>query len=494
MSGQPELSVATSARELSPDSALLLLLFDDGFDETLSALGVPGLGRLKQLAERGALHSKLYETSLVYIGDDEGPAVVCGAGSRDTVDGMTLMRVVAAGVRTAVKHKFFRIATVAVQAMHNAEFAAAASEGAFVGAYSGDLLKSSREPEHGLESLVLVANETSPSLVEALRTGQILGESRNLCRDLVNAPPNKMTPSVMADRAAELAAQYRLECTVMDEEAIRSAGMGSLLSVAAGSAEPPRVIMLRHGDGDAKLSFVGKGLTFDSGGLTLKPREGMETMKSDMAGAAAVIAGLVAVSRLGIADCSIVGYAGATENMPGPAAMRLGDVINGVNGKTIEVVNADAEGRLVLSDLLAYAERQGASRIVDLATLTGGAVVALGRAATLATGRPMSFVQRVVESADAGRERAWAMPLYPEYRRALKSNVADLKNSAGRDASALIAAAFLSEFVDRAEWAHLDIAGTAYSKDGSPYAAPGATGEGVGTIVELARREARGDL
>jgi leucyl aminopeptidase len=320
-----------------------------------------------------------------------------------------------------------------------------------------------------------------------------VGEARTLARDLVNLPPNELTPSSLASRSALLADELGLEHEVLDEEEMLRRGMGSLLGVAAGSSQPPRLIVLRYRpsgaqETDTSLALVGKGLTFDSGGLSLKTAEGMQTMKHDMAGAAAVIAGMTGIARLRLGNISVTAYVGATENMPGGGAMRPGDVLTALNGETIEVLNTDAEGRLVLADVLAYAVQEGASHIVDFATLTGGAVVALGHVATLSTGRPAEWVKQVVEAAERGLERAWQMPLFPEYRRAMDSDIADIKNTGGRPASSLTAAAFLGDFVDSVPWAHMDIAGTAWAEEASPYRPKGGTGEGVGTIVSLARQ------
>ena len=260
--------------------------------------------------------------------------------------------------------------------------------------------------------------------------------------------------------------------------------------MAAGSAQPPRLIVLRYGDQEAaiKLAVVGKGITFDSGGLSIKTAQGMETMKGDMGGGAAVLGGMLAIARLAPAGIAVTGYIGATENMPGGNAMRPGDILTAYSGETIEVLNTDAEGRLVLADALSYAESQGATHIVDFATLTGGAVVTLGSAASLGAGRPGPWVASVVGAAAEGFERVWQMPMYPEYRKAMDSDFADIKNSGGRYASALTAAAFLSDFVAAVPWAHIDIAGTSFVEDVKPYAAKGGTGVGVATIVALVRQ------
>lgn len=419
-------------------------------------------------------------------------AAVVGAGNRGELDSLGWARIVSAACRVATGRGFTALAVLLPNSLPAAELAQATAEGAVMGAYNNGLFRASARDERRLERLTLITSAPGASVAQAAREAAVVGESRNLCRDLVNSPPNTLTPVLLAERARELAGSSGLDCEVLDEARMGELGMDAILAVSAGSSEPARVVVLRHGDhSDGHLAVIGKGLTFDSGGLTLKPIEGMQTMKSDMAGAAAVIAGMMAIARLGLEGVSVVGYVGATENMPGSAAMRLGDVIRAHNGKSIEVVNADAEGRLVLADLLSLAQQRGASALVDFATLTGGAVVALGSAATLATGRPLSFVEEVIRAGRAGMERAWLMPIFEEYRQAMKSEIADIKNSGGREASALTAAAFLSEFVDRASWAHLDIAGTAYSREGTPYMAKGATGEGVGTIVQLARRSKR---
>jgi leucyl aminopeptidase len=341
---------------------------------------------------------------------------------------------------------------------------------------------------------VLGGEDRQEALKAGAQLGAIVAESRDIARDLVNRPPNEINPPALAERARDLSQQHGLTCDVLDEAAMKELGMGSFLGVAAGSRQPPQLIVMRYGDDSAPvhLALVGKGLTFDSGGLSLKTHEGMETMKTDMSGAAAVIAGMAAVARLAPSGLAVTGYVGATENMPDGNAMRPGDILTAMNGKTIEVLNTDAEGRLVLADVLAYAVRQGSTHIVDFATLTGAATVALGSAASLATGKPMDWVEQVVEAADGGFDRAWPMPQYREYRQAMDSEVADLKNTGVRGGGALNAAAFLSEFVEDVPWTHLDIAGTAFSRESRPYQPGGATGVGVGAIVSLVRTLAQG--
>jgi leucyl aminopeptidase len=445
---------------------------------------------LENAVSRGEATGALYETTMLHP-TASGPAILlAGAGERSELQPLTLTRVIAAATRHATGRGWTSVAVFDTGICTPEEWAQATVAGAIHGAYNVGIKKTKSEGKRSLETLSLISQRAGgDGYARAAEVGQITGECANLARDLVNLPPNELTPTALADRAQQLATQYGLQCEVLDEADMRRLGMGSLLGVAAGSHQPPRVIVLRTGDANAaqKVAFVGKGLTFDSGGLSLKTGEGMMTMKSDMGGAAATIAGLVAVARLGVKNVFVSGYVGATENMPGGAAMRPGDVVTAMNGETIEVLNTDAEGRLVLADVLSYAVSQGQTHLVDFATLTGGAVTALGHAATLTAGKPGDWVEKVVNAADRGLDRSWRMPLYSEYRRAMDSEVADIKNVGGRAASALTASAFLADFVADADWAHMDIAGTAFNSGSERFAAEGGTGVGVGTVVALAR-------
>jgi leucyl aminopeptidase len=366
---------------------------------------------------------------------------------------------------------------------------AATVEGAIDGAYNTGVLKTRDRTVRSLDRLMVISRNPPADADRAVKRGQVVAEARTIARDLVNLPPNEITPAGLADRACDLGHQCGLEVTVLDENALKQQGFGAILGVAQGSAQPPRVIVLRFGDRNAatRPAFVGKGITFDSGGLSLKTADGMMTMKADMSGAAAVIAGMLAIARLAPTGIAAAGYVAATENMTGGGAMRPGDVLTSYSGETIEVLNTDAEGRLVLADVLSYAVKEGATHLVDLATLTGAARVALGGVAALATGKPSEWVDRVVAAADAGLDRCWPMPLYPEYRRMMDSEIADIKNTSGdRGGGALTAASFLGDFRGDVPWAHLDIAGLAFSDQAVPYRAKGATGFGVGAVVSTA--------
>jgi leucyl aminopeptidase len=326
-------------------------------------------------------------------------------------------------------------------------------------------------------------------LTAAAERGRVLGESCNIARELSNEPSNVLTPTVFADRAAEISKAAGLHVDILDERAIAGLGMGLLAGVARGSAEPPRVIVMRHTPKGAPegpvLGLVGKGVTFDTGGISIKPADGMERMKDDMAGGAAVICAMRAISLLN-APINVIGVVPATENMPGGRAVKPGDVLTAASGKTVEIINTDAEGRLILGDALWYAQELGATHLVDVATLTGAAVVALGKVASALFGRPQSWVDAVGAAARTAGDRCWPMPLYDEYAEQLKSEIADLINSGGRPAGACTAAMFLKEFAGTAPWAHLDVAGTAWADDAKPWMPKGASGVAVRTLTELA--------
>lgn len=484
-----EMHIAHAMSDIPAQAAVVAPLFSGDATAPDGVLSDSQARALARLMERRTPVSNVYEKSLL-IGSGEAPDVlVIGAGERSKLDALAASRLAGAAYLYLSPRKYPALAFVVSDALPAFELAYAYLDGS-IRASSVGLSKSDDTSTEITDVYLVATNGASEALAQGAELGRIVGESRNIARELVNLPPNVINPGGLAKRAQRLAADTGLECEVLDQERMRELGMGSFLGVAAGSAQSPRLMAIRYGDSDApiKLALVGKGLTFDSGGLSLKTHEGMETMKSDMSGAAAVIAGMVAISRLRPTGIQVTGYVGATENMPGGSAMRPGDILTAMNGTTIEVLNTDAEGRLVLADVLAYAVQQGANRIVDFATLTGAAMVSLGDAASLATGKPMDWVEEVVAAADEGLDRTWAMPQYREYRQAMDSDFADLKNTGGRGGGALNAAAFLSEFVGDVPWTHMDIAGTAFSREPKPYRPKGATGVGVGAIVALVRR------
>jgi leucyl aminopeptidase len=330
-------------------------------------------------------------------------------------------------------------------------------------------------------------------LRDAMVRGQVIGEAVNVARRLANEPANKMTPTVVADEARALAKESGLAIQVLEREQCRRLGMNSYLSVAQGSHQPPKFIVLRHrgrGGRGWDIAFVGKGITFDSGGISIKPAEGMFHMKGDMTGAASVISAAWALGRLGT-KANVIAIAPCTENMPGGGATKPGDVFTSLSGVTVEVINTDAEGRLVLIDGVAYAQREGARRIVDVATLTGAIGIALGAHFSGLFGRPEGFVAEVRDAGASAGDRLWPMPLTDEYREEIRSDIADITNSAGREGGASKGAAFVEAGVDEdVEWAHLDIAGTDWSDKDRAHSPKGPQGPAVRTLIELAERAA----
>ncbi len=345
------------------------------------------------------------------------------------------------------------------------------------------------EPQRFLVSLPGADEETRVAASDAVRTGVVLSECTNMSRGLANEPGNRLRPREFADRAAHLASRAGLQVTVLDEAKIAELGMGLLLGVARGSEEPPRLLVIEYQPQAATsapvLGLVGKGVTFDTGGLSIKPSQGMDRMKDDMAGGAAVVGALTAIARLN-APVRVIGVVPIAENMPSGYAIRPGDVLRSASGKTVEVLDTDAEGRLILGDALWYARQRGATHLVDIATLTGACMIALGHAVSGLFARPKAWADALQEAAHKAGDCIWPMPLYADYFDMLRSDIADLKNVGGRPAGAITAAIFLEQFAGDGPWAHLDIAGTAWNEDAKEYLPKGPTGAGVKTLATLA--------
>ncbi len=370
----------------------------------------------------------------------------------------------------------------------------AIAEGALLGLYRFDAYKR-KENDDGsreIESLTLLCKyrEAGQSLKSVIERGEVLARATNLARDLINEPANVLTPIELAARARGVARRYGLAAEVMDRGTMRRLGMGALLGVAQGSANPPQLIILRHRGGDARakpaLGLVGKGVTFDAGGISIKASEGMETMKGDMAGAAAVIGAMMGLAALHL-PVHVVGVIPAVENLPSGSAQRPGDIVRAMDGTTIEVINTDAEGRLILSDALCYTRGLGVRYLVDVATLTGGVVVALGSVRTGFFSNNRTLAQQVEAAGEAAGEKLWELPLDDEYEELIKSDYADLKNTGGgKKAPAIGAARFLKHFVGEVPWVHLDINGTSLQEKAQGYQPKGATGVMVRTLIHLA--------
>jgi leucyl aminopeptidase len=342
--------------------------------------------------------------------------------------------------------------------------------------------------------VVVIDGAKEDVLTSGVQRGKFIGESVNYARDLANEPGAYLTPTIMADRARELAKEFGLSFDVLDEKQMEQEGMGSLLSVSRGSEEPAKLIILKYapaGTASRKtnelLAFVGKGITFDSGGISLKPGENMELMKYDMTGGATVMGALRAIAQLK-PPMPILGVVPCSENLPSGRATKPGDVVRAMTGKTIEIINTDAEGRLILADAIAYAKKLGATQVIDMATLTGAVSIALGDVNAAILGTDQKLIDEVIAAGQEVGEKFWQLPLDKEYSKQIKSDIADIKNVGGRKGGTITAAAFLKEFADGLSWAHLDIAGTAWGDDAKPYRAKGPTGIAVRTLVNIVRR------
>lgn len=448
-------------------------------------------GLIARLIEAKDLSGKLGDTTPIpgASGLAAGSLLLVGLGTRESFDAGSAFSAGVAISRKLAGRPGKRVAVVVPEPGGPETIASTLLEGLIVGTRGSDLRKS--EPaRHPYGELVLVAHGAGPEhagpLDRALRRGEIVGGAVNLARDLVNTPPSDLSPRIYAERARAEAEAAGLSVEVWDRPRIQRERFGGLLGVARGSNEPPAFVTLglRQGGDSPTLALVGKGVTFDSGGLSLKPSASMEDMKSDMAGSATVLATMIAAARLAL-PVNLTGYLALTENMAGGSALKLGDVLTMRNGKTVEVLNTDAEGRLILADALSYAAEQAPGRILDLATLTGACVVALGTriAGLFSTDDP--FALEVQAACESTGERAWRMPLDDDFDEQLKSSVADLKNVGTKWGGAVTAAKFLQRFVGETPWVHLDIAGPSWTETESSTRDAGGTGCFVRTLVAL---------
>ncbi|MBI4354918.1 MAG: leucyl aminopeptidase [Candidatus Omnitrophica bacterium] len=417
--------------------------------------------------------------------------IVVGLGPAREVTAETIRRAAAAAAKTARGKQLSGTAFAVVGGqVDGARLGQAVAEGVLLGLYRFQQYKTGlkTDEKHELTEFRLVVARAADRVGAArgLARGETIAEAVNFARGLINQPANVATPTYLAQQAQAMARTLHLRCRVLSRPEARRLHMGAFLSVAAGSVQEPKFIILEHNPkGRRTVVFAGKGITFDTGGISIKPSEGMDRMKYDMAGGAAVLGALRAAAALRL-PFHIVGLVAATENMPGGSATRPGDVVRAHNGKTIEILNTDAEGRLVLADALAYAKRFKPQAVVDLATLTGACVVALGSEAIGLMGTDAALARRLRQAGEATGERVWELPLWDEYLEGVKGEVADVKNIGPRgEAGAIMGAAFLKHFVDGYPWVHLDIAGTAWAERERGYHAKGATGVGVRLLVQM---------
>ena len=471
-------------------------------------------GAISQLIADGEIKGKLGELTLIHTMDRIAAkrVVVAGLGKSGDFDTAAVRRVSGDVARFLRRKGVAEYATIAhgagIGGLNAAESAQAIAEGTLLGLYKFDTYRSNGNgandrddadaSDGGIQRVTIVERDADAvtALAGGAAVGTVLAESTMLARDLVNHPANVMTPTRMAETAREVAESVGLELDVMDRDRMREHGMGAFLGVAQGSEEPPKLIVMTYrGDPENpqnNLGLVGKGITFDTGGISLKPAANMEAMKGDMAGGASVIAAMRAIGSLK-PIINVTGFIAATENMPGGRAQRPGDVVTAMNGKTIEVINTDAEGRLVLADTLCYARSLGITRLVDVATLTGAIVVTLGKACTGMMGNSSRLARDVGAAGERSGERFWELPMLEDYRELIRSDVADMKNSGGRQAGSITAAMLLREFAEDVDWVHLDIAGTSTASSSKGHLVKGATGVPTRTLAQLAMNLADGD-
>jgi leucyl aminopeptidase len=455
-------------------------------------------GLIGECLENGDFSGRLNSTMLLHTrGSIKAPRLLLVGLGKPQAFTVDHLRQMSASAVTAVRK--MEISTMALlpptTEVGLIESGQALTEGALLGLYTLKKYKTVEEEEGSKDNLrefhILASGGSAQQrLSQGRERGRILAEAVTLARDLINSPGNEVNPSTLAETAKAIAKRTALRCRVLTQSDMQKLGMGCLLGVAQGSAQPPVFITLEHapkGAAKAPIVLVGKGITFDSGGISIKPAASMEDMKMDMAGGAAVLGTMQALAQLHYPG-HVIGLVPAAENLPSGNAIKPGDILRAMSGKTVEVINTDAEGRLILADALSYAvAKLKPARIIDLATLTGAVVIALGNHATGMMGTDEAMMEHLRKVGEGCAERVWQLPLFEDYSKQIKSDFADIKNTGGREAGSITGAAFLKEFVGDTPWVHLDIAGTAWTRESKPYIPKGATGVGVRLLVEALR-------
>jgi leucyl aminopeptidase len=487
----PSIGVTIAASRDIETEFLVIPVFEDDIVPDESDVDTASSGAVSSARARGEFTGGAYAVFTPAVaGWKANRVALIGLGKRKDFSTDRLRRAAATGALAARQRRLERMAIVHPRSIPASPVEAAQvfAEGAVLGNFDGGAYKTTDPPRVWIDRVQLCAQGDGEAMQRAIERGRVLGECSNMARELANEPSNALTPRVFAERAATIGREAGLSTEVLDETGIADVRMGLLLGVARGSQEPPRVVVLRHEPRGAKtpvLGLIGKGITFDSGGISIKPAENMDRMKDDMSGGAAVLMAMVAISRLR-APVRCIGVIPMTENMPGGRALKPGDVLLSAEGKTVEVLNTDAEGRLTLGDACWYARHLGATHLVDVATLTGACVVALGKTTSGLFGTPDAWVDIVRQASARAGDRTWPMPVFDDYKELFKSEIADFANTGGRLGGAITAALFIREFTGDLPWVHIDIAGTAWAEETKPYQPKGATGVGVRTLAELA--------
>ena len=462
----------------------------DASEGLLARLDAALGGAIARSIASGDLKGDSKDEALFYAGD-QGPSrvVVLGLGEADKVNSEAVRGMAGRAVRVAERLGLTSV-SVSVEGVGTvaAEVAGqAAAEGAALAAWRFRELKTVDPEAVDVTSADVLGGDAG-----CVEVGAIIGAAENLARTLQSRPGNVATPTHIANAAGDMASEAGMKITIFDEARMKEEGMHAILAVSKGSVEEARFIIMEHNggaEGEAPLVLIGKGLSFDAGGISLKPAGGMENMKFDMSGGAAVIGAMQAIAKLGV-KANVVGIVPSSENLPSGTAVKPGDVIDTLGGKTVEVINTDAEGRLLLADSLAYASKMNPAAMVDCSTLTGAVVVGLGAHAAAVLGNDQELVEELISAGQTSGERCWQLPLWDEYKTQLESTTADLKNVGGRAGGTITAACFLSEFVGDTKWAHLDVAGTAYGDGIAPYHRKGGYGSPTRLLVQWVRSRA----
>jgi leucyl aminopeptidase len=476
--------------------ALVTYVFDDNEGPQGRVLELDQLagGLLSRLNKSGELTGKSLETTLIHApaGLKAARLLLVGAGKREQFTSATLRKLAGVALRYLKNRSVHSFAFVLREGAVTEENAQAVVEGFLTADFETDKYKTDKKKDKFIDNVAIAgfSNGEKAVVEKGITRGRIIGEAQNFTRDLVNEPANKLTPKILAEKAEAMAKEAGLAVEVLDEKKIADLKMGALLSVAQGSVEPPRMIVITYTPANGKagtpvVGLVGKAVTFDTGGISIKPADGMEKMKYDMAGGATMIGIMKALAALK-PGVKVICVVPATENMPGGKAQKPGDIQTAMSGKTIEVLNTDAEGRLILADAVHYAKQLGATHLVDAATLTGAIVVALANVNVGVFGSDQAWTDKLLASAKEAGEKMWQLPMDDEYREFIKGSFADIQNiGSGKGGGSITGAWFIREFAGDTPWIHLDIAGTAWNDDAKPWLAKGPTGVGLRTLVKL---------
>jgi len=491
-----QITVETKPFAAIENEALVTYVFENG-DVAQGRIGELGKltgGLLARLSQSGEITGKLLETTLVHApsGLEVARLLLVGAGKRDQFNTATLRKVAGVALRYLKTRSVHSFAFAVREGDATEESAQAITEGVITGDFETDKYKTDKKKDKFIDGIAIAGfgNAETAAGEKGIARGRIIAEAQNFARDLVNEPSNKLTPTILAEKAEAMAKEAGLSVDILDEKKIAELKMGALLSVAQGSVEPPRVIVITYTPANPKpgapvIGLVGKAVTFDTGGISIKPADGMEKMKYDMAGGATMIGIMRALAALK-PNVKVICVVPSTENMPGGKAQKPGDIQTAMSGKTIEVLNTDAEGRLILADGVHYAKQLGATHLVDAATLTGAIVVALANVNVGVFGSDQAWTDKLLASAKAAGEKMWQLPMDDEYRELIKGSFADIQNiGSAKGGGSITGAWFIREFAGDTPWIHLDIAGTAWNDDAKPWLAKGPTGVGLRTLVQL---------